>query len=79
MGILDNVKVSTPEAKPKKEPKVYHLVWDRKDKDGKPHPLSQLMAQGMTRVYGQKIDPLNINTGAAKAFIEGLLREALKK
>lgn len=79
MSILDNVKVETKEVKPKREPKVYHLVWDRKEKNGEPTRLSKLMAQAMSKVYGQKIDPNEINTGAAKAFIESLLAEVLKK
>jgi hypothetical protein len=79
MSILDKVKVEQPKAKEKKDPKVYHIVWNRKDPNGEASALSKLMAEAMSKVYGKKVDPLDIPTGPAKAFLESLLRTALGK
>ena len=78
-GILDNIK-PLAEKKKAKDKSVYHVVWDRKDKKtGEINRLSSLLAEAMTRGYGQKFDPMNLDTGVIKAFVEDLLSQALGK
>lgn len=77
-GILDGIKKPEAKVTEKKEPKVYHIVWDRKDKKtGEVNPLSKLYAEAIGKAYGEKVDPMTLDTGVIKAFTESLLRAAL--
>ena len=78
-GILDNI-APLDKPKAKKDAKVYHIVWDRKDKKtNEVNRLSKLYAEALTKAYGQKFDPMNLDTGVIKAFTESLLAQALGK
>lgn len=78
-GILDNIKPLAAK-KASKEKTVYHIVWDRKDKKtGEVARLSKLYAEALTKAYGQKFDPMALDTGVIKAFTEDLLSQALGK
>ena len=79
-GILESLPKLEEKKIDKKTPTVYHLVWDRKDKkSGAINPLSELLAESMTKAYGRKFDAMNLDTGVIKAFVESLLRGVLKK
>ena len=79
-GILEGISKRAETKKEVKEPKVYHVVWDRKDKKtGEVNTLSKLYAEALTTAYGEKFDPMALDTGVIKAFTEDLLRAALGK